>query len=100
MSIVIFLYGFFLIVAFNYGRKLTERNALIFPGLVTGISCMLLAPWVYLRNDIAFQLVIILFSVIAAYQLYYIFKYHFYPAKAGLVIHLSIFVMLMVAWLF
>jgi|GEM_PF-6689409 hypothetical protein len=99
MSIVIFLYGFFLIAAFNYGRKLTEQNALIIPGLITGLGCMLLAPWVYLRNDTAFLIIILLFAAIAAYQLYYILKYHFFPAKTGLFIHTSIFIMLMAAWL-
>jgi hypothetical protein len=91
MSILLFLYGFFILTAFRYGSKLTEKLSVLFWGLGIGIPMMLLAPGVYLNWEWVFVIYGILFFILLIYQFWFVFVKKFYPAKVGLVIHLLIF---------
>lgn len=90
MSVVLFLYGFFLIAAFNYGRNLTGKKYLIVLGLMTGLPLMLLAPGLYMNLPFATGITALILGLILMYQSFYWWKYQFFPAKTGFILHLIV----------
>jgi len=98
MAVLLFLYGFFLLIAFHYGYKLTGKPGLRIAGLCLGLALMFLSAGLHLGYYEAYISIVLLFIALFAYQMYYVFKFNFFPARVGLIIHLLIFVFLIVSW--
>jgi hypothetical protein len=92
VDILMFLYGFFLIVAFRYGRGLTGKNYLFWVGIALGLSLMLLSPTLGMNLSFGWWTCMSIVSLLSVYQAYYWLRYRFFPAKVGWVINTFIMV--------
>jgi hypothetical protein len=87
VAILTFLYGYFLIIAFRYGRGLTEKAYLFWIGIFLGLILMGLSPFLHAGTEFAWLSTLAILIGLSLYQAYYLMQYRFFPAKVGLIIN-------------